>query len=213
MADPFDTFGVMPAFDIDLGALEQRYRDLSRVLHPDRHVGEPASERRMALGRAVEVNEAWRVLRDPLTRAEALLRRLGLDPRAAGGDKAAPAFLMDMMEQREALSDARRSGDATRVARLAAEIARKQDEAMAKLSGLFQQLPPIGAPPPDAAASRGAAVPPPDTAASRGAAVPPPDTAGPPLGAALHMLGELRYYRRFLDEVSAIDDEQAEASL
>jgi len=180
MADPFDTLGVHPAFDLDLKELEQRYRDLSRVLHPDRHVGGPASERRMALGRAVEVNEAWRILRDPLARAEALLGRGAVVPGARA--TADPGFLMEMMEQREELSEARRSGDHARVLRLAGEITAKRDAAMAKLSTHFREV---------GVASE-------------------PSTASE--GVARSLLGELRYYQRFLDEVSAIDDERSETS-
>ena len=122
MADPFDTLGVLPEFDVDLGALEKRYRDLSRVLHPDRHVAGLAGERRIALGKAVEVNEAWRILRDPLRRAEALLRRRGSEVGEGAQGEVDPSFLMDMLEQREELSEARRKGDAAAVARLAADI-------------------------------------------------------------------------------------------
>ena len=58
--DPFETLGVEPRFDLDLTALEKRHRELSGALHPDRYTGRPASERRMALDRAIKVNEAWR---------------------------------------------------------------------------------------------------------------------------------------------------------
>ncbi len=68
-ADPFDTLGVEPRFDLDLAALERRHRDLSRALHPDRYAGAPAAERRLALGRAIDANEALRVLKDPIRRA------------------------------------------------------------------------------------------------------------------------------------------------
>ena len=98
MVDPFDILGIAPTFDVDLAVLEQRYRDLSRVLHPDKHVGSGPSERRLALGKAVEVNEAWRLLRDPLRRAEALFRRAGVDIREGTEPKADPAFLMEMMD-------------------------------------------------------------------------------------------------------------------
>ncbi len=67
--DPFATLGIDPAFNIDLAAVEQRHRDLSRALHPDKFSGAPAAERRLALNRAIEVNEAWRAVRDPIRRA------------------------------------------------------------------------------------------------------------------------------------------------
>jgi molecular chaperone HscB len=65
-------------FDLDVAALDARRKELSRALHPDRFASSPAAERRMALGRAIEVNEAFRALRDPIRRAEALARSLEL---------------------------------------------------------------------------------------------------------------------------------------
>src|SRR3954469_17609287 len=111
MIDPFDTLGIAPTFEIDVGAVEKRYRDLSRVLHPDKYVGASAAERRMSLGKAVEVNEAWRLLRGPIRRAESLFRRHGMSVGETAEPKAPPAFLMEMMEHREALSEAKTQGD------------------------------------------------------------------------------------------------------
>ncbi|MCU0690192.1 MAG: Fe-S protein assembly co-chaperone HscB [Polyangiaceae bacterium] len=116
--DPFETLGIEPRFDLDMRMIEKRHRELSRALHPDRYVGRPASERRMALNRAIEVNQAWRVVRDPVRRAEALLRRAGLDAGETGGATADPGLLMEMMEQREALGEARMERDAAKVQRL-----------------------------------------------------------------------------------------------
>ena len=69
-ADPFDTLGLEPVFDLDLAAAERRYRELSKVVHPDRFTTVSGPERRRALSKAVDVNEAWRRLRDPIARAE-----------------------------------------------------------------------------------------------------------------------------------------------
>ena len=44
MLDPFDILGLPPSFELDLQAAEKRYRDLSRVLHPDKHVGSGPGE-------------------------------------------------------------------------------------------------------------------------------------------------------------------------
>src|SRR3954447_26645826 len=98
MADPFKTLGVEARFDLDRPALEQRHRELSKALHPDRYVGAPAAERRMSLSRAIDVNEAFRVLKDPIRRAEALLRRAGAAVGETSEPKPAPALLMEMME-------------------------------------------------------------------------------------------------------------------
>jgi len=71
--DPFATLGLAPSFDVDLAAIGKIHRELSRALHPDRYIGASPSERRAALAKAIEVNEAWRIVRDPIRRADALL--------------------------------------------------------------------------------------------------------------------------------------------
>lgn len=133
MNDPFELLGVARRFSLDRAALEQRHRDLSRTLHPDRYVQAPASERRVALERAVAVNEAFRALRDPLTRAEALLSVNGLS--IGDADRPAPALLMEVMELREALDDARRSPD--KVHALLAQVRDRSKAEEATLAGVF----------------------------------------------------------------------------
>jgi len=176
VSDPFDLLGVDPRFDVDLEALERRHRDLSKALHPDRYSGTPAAERRMALGRAIEVNEAYRVLRDPVKRAEALLRRAGVAVGEISEPKPTPALLMEFMEQREELSDAGRARDAARIAALAKRMRAREEGTLAALS--------------------------------RGLDEAGGDAAK--LTTVLPLLGELRYVRRFLDEVDAIEEELAE---
>ena len=179
MVDPFETLGIAPSFDVDLTSLEKRYRELARVLHPDRHLAGSPAERRMTLGKAVEVNEAWRLVRDPIRRAEALLRRLGVRMEEGKEPKANPEFLMEMMEQREALSEARTSGDPAAVERLANAIRKREKDVTARIAAAFAAAPPGG------------------ERASNGAGG---------LDKVVPLVGELRYYRRFLDEVSAIED-------
>lgn len=168
--DPFEALGVDPAFGLDTAALELRHRELSRALHPDRHAAAGAAERRMALGRAIEVNAAFRVLKDPVRRAEALLARLGVASGEGKEPPASPALLMEVMERREALAEVRQSKNEAALTRLIGEVRAEEAKVQAALGQEF------------AAAS--------------------PNTAE-----ILKRVGELRYYRRFLDEASAIADE------
>jgi molecular chaperone HscB len=178
MSDPFATLGLEPTFDLDLGEAEKRHRELSKTLHPDRYAGRGATERRQALGKAIEVNDAWRALRDPLRRAEALLEKLGLAVEEGQGPKAEPELLMDMMERREELASAARTKDADKLRKLAREVELKESVLLAKLSDAFQRA----------------------ISARNGA-------RGGCRDAILSALGELRYYRRFLEEAAAFEDE------
>jgi molecular chaperone HscB len=177
MLDPFATLGAPRRFDLDLDVLEKTHRDLSRALHPDKFTQTGASERKSALERAADVNEAWRILRDPIRRAEALFRLAGLAVGETNEPKPSAAFLMEMMEEREALAAARAKRDLDRVRKLGVSIDARTRAVEARLS----------------------------TAFGSGS-----ETALPPL---LPLLGELRFYRRFRDEVEAIEDEAAEREL
>ncbi len=168
--DPFATLGLPRSFALDLAAVEKTHRELSRALHPDKFVSAGASERRAALSKAVEVNEAWRVVRDPIRRAEALLALSGVAVGEERAPAADPEFLMEMLEQREALAEAKQAKDLARVHAMAKAIEERSRDAEAALAEGF----------------------------ARGEAA-----------SLVGKLGELRFYRRFLDEVSAIEDELA----
>ena len=127
--DPFELLGLKARYDLDVAELEARHRELSRALHPDRFQGRSASERRQALGKAIEVNEALRALKDPVQRAEALLRRRGVTVGETREPQADPEFLMTVMELREALRDAHKSSDVSRVETLCDEVKQRQASA------------------------------------------------------------------------------------
>ncbi len=171
--DPFATLGLERRYSLDLRAAEKTHRELSRALHPDRYVNRGASERREALTKAVEVNEAWRVVRDPIRRAEALLSLAGVPVGDTHEPKPAASLLMDMMEQREALAEARSKRDLPAARALLASMKAREEATFQRLASAF-----------DAA-----------------------DGDRELLTPLLPTLGELRYYRRFLEEASAIVDD------
>ena len=142
MSDPFALLEVEPRFDLDLYLLEKRHRDLSRILHPDRYAGRPAGERQQALGRAIEVNEAFRALRDPVRRGAALLARHGRHADEADTPRADPALLMEVMERREELLEARRSGSKNAVERLTQAVRGREREVEAEIAASFEHEPP-----------------------------------------------------------------------
>src|SRR5437660_4663971 len=109
--DKFATLGFDPAFDEPEG-LDERFRALSRKLHPDRFARASAQERRYSLEQTTRLNEAWRTLKDPVRRAEHLLELRGV-PVASSEDnklKMSPEFLEQAMEDREKLLEARMEG-------------------------------------------------------------------------------------------------------
>ncbi|MCL2824997.1 MAG: Fe-S protein assembly co-chaperone HscB [Polyangiaceae bacterium] len=139
--DPFDLLGIEPRFDLDMAMVEIRHRELSRTLHPDRFIGRPPAERRLALDRAIEVNEAWRIIRNPIARAEALLSRLGLPSDEESAAQPAPTFLMQMMESREALADARATKDCRELVGLVATMRVYENTSLAAIVDAFNHDP------------------------------------------------------------------------
>jgi molecular chaperone HscB len=86
-----------------------------------------------ALGEAIDLNAAYRALRDDLTRARALLDARG-DRTAGDGRETDPAFLAELMDLREALGEARAARELARVEGLAAQVERSYDNARRALA-------------------------------------------------------------------------------
>ncbi len=120
--DHFSLFGLPRRFAIDVAALDARYRDLQREVHPDRFATAAAAEQRASMEMATRVNEAYRTLKSPLARARYLLELAGIDV-AVETNTAMPAdFLTQQMSWREALEEATEAGDAARLEALDAQV-------------------------------------------------------------------------------------------
>jgi len=102
----FALFGLPQRFAIDRTDLDERWRSLQGSAHPDRFAAEGAAAQRLAMQWSVRINEAYRRLREPLTRAAYLCELRGV-PIAATSNTAMPGdFLMQQMAWREALEEA-----------------------------------------------------------------------------------------------------------
>ena len=118
--DYYSHFELPRQFALDPGQLEQRFRDLSRHLHPDRFARAEPRERRIALERATRLNDAYRALKDWRRRAAYLLKLAGQDVFGEGRTFHDPEFLEEQLEWREALALARADGDTTALGDIAA---------------------------------------------------------------------------------------------
>jgi molecular chaperone HscB len=104
--DKFAFLGFEPGFDLDIPMLEERFRGLSRKLHPDRFARATPQERRFSLEQTTLLNDAYKSLRDPVRRAEHLLQLRGV----TGEPKMSPEFLEETIDDREKLLEAKMSG-------------------------------------------------------------------------------------------------------
>jgi molecular chaperone HscB len=98
--------GFEPALELDEAELNSRFEHLRTQFHPDRFSQGSALERRLAVQRAADINAAYATLANPLSRAQSYfeLRGITLDEARSMDDA---AFLMQQMELREALEEAR----------------------------------------------------------------------------------------------------------
>lgn len=138
--DAFDVLGLAPSLELDISLLEQRYRELQKQLHPDKFVQASSAERRQSLSRAVSVNDAYRLLKDQLKRAELIYARLSGEKADDGQATAEPELLMEVMELREELAAVRKRGDMVRANELRKDVSARQETALNALRLAFSLL-------------------------------------------------------------------------
>jgi molecular chaperone HscB len=136
--DLFEVLGVDPRFHVSEKQLHERYLALSKELHPDRFAKATPRERLLAVTRTTELNDAWRVLRDQVKRAEYLLKREGLDVADEKSSvKADPGLLAQMMELNEELSEA--LGQEPKVKELVARVDAEREHALRLIDDQFHK--------------------------------------------------------------------------
>lgn len=129
-SNDFELFDLPMAFALDRGALDARWKDLQREVHPDRHAAADAQTQRQAMQWSVRINEAYQRLKDPLQRAAYLCELNGAPIQAENNTAMPAAFLMQQMEWREALEEA---GSAATVEDLADAVAATRRRMLAEL--------------------------------------------------------------------------------
>ncbi len=185
-ADYFAVLGIPRAFPVDVADLERRYKETTKTLHPDRFARADPKARRASLERSIQLNEAWRTLKDPVRRAEYLLSLHGVavgetgrgggprEPSVARATQPVPqSLLMEILEVREALAEAQAKKDLPRINALIGKVRTHIESVMEDVARAF--------------------------------AASPVD-----LGAATARLITVRYHRRFLDEAVRIAEAVAD---
>lgn len=127
--DYFEFFGIERRLRIDTDALQKRFYDLSRQLHPDRFQLKSAEERQYSLDATALLNDAYRTLRDPMRRAEYVLKQEGFDIGEQRSKDVPPELLEEVFEWNMALEELR-TGDSD--ARAQVDAAQARFEAMEK---------------------------------------------------------------------------------
>jgi len=155
--DHFSLFGLPRKLWIEMGMLEQKFLQLSWKLHPDNFVHAPEAEQERSLQQSSQLNDAYRVLRDPVGRVEYLLEIEGTRKEGEQKQQAPPELLEEVFELNESLDelrDAKSSGGD--LASLKSKLESAQQTFQQKLGEVDSQLQ-IAAKQWDAALDRNAA--------------------------------------------------------
>ena len=134
MQSHFELFGLAPRFALELDALDRAYREIQTRIHPDRFAHAGDAERRASLQWATRVNEAYRALKSPVSRARHLLELHGVDAAIETNTSMPADFLVQQMELREALEDAKAGRDASALERMAEDLAARKRVLNAQLA-------------------------------------------------------------------------------
>jgi molecular chaperone HscB len=140
-SDYFSVFGLPRKLRIDLGALEQKFLQLSWKLHPDNFVNAPEGERERSLKKSSELNDAYRVLQDPLARVEYLLHIEGERNEGEKKQQAPPELLEEVFELNESLDELREAkGSGLVIGELKAKLQAAETNFQEKLGELDTQV-------------------------------------------------------------------------
>jgi molecular chaperone HscB len=105
--DHFSVFGLPRKLWLEMSLLEQKFLQLSWKLHPDNFVNASEAERELSLKRSSELNDAYRVLRDPVARVEYLLQIEGERKEGEKKQQAPPELLEEVFALNESLDELR----------------------------------------------------------------------------------------------------------
>ena len=135
----FELFELNPSFNIDLNKLETNYRAIQSASHPDRFVTATNAEKLASMQTATLANEAYLTLKNPANRAKYLLSLQGIDAVKETNTHMPAEFLMQQMEWREAIDDAKTARDITALESLLSEMQQAAKTLQAELVGLIDE--------------------------------------------------------------------------
>jgi len=140
-SDYFAMFELPRKLWIEMGALEQKFLQLSWKLHPDNFTNATPEEREISLRQSSELNDAYRTLRDPVARVEYLLAIEGARVEGKNKQHAPPELLEEVFELNESLDqlrEAKASGGDTAALKMRLQSAEKSFQG--KLAGVDGEL-------------------------------------------------------------------------
>ena len=135
MNNPFALFDLPVVFQVDSALLNERYLALQKSLHPDNFSAASAQEQRLAIQKSAEINDALRILKDPITRADSIIAiNTGETENPEEKSNKDIDFLMQQMEWRETLENIENRKDTDELTAFAQEINQIRHAILSELS-------------------------------------------------------------------------------
>lgn len=138
MQNHFELFHLPQSFAIDMTALGKAFHEVQNQAHPDKFASATGAEKRVAMQWATRANEAYQTLKNPLKRATYLCELNGVDLQTESNTAMPREFLMQQMEWREALDDAKAAKDVESLEKLEAELRTVHKVEVAQIGALLE---------------------------------------------------------------------------
>jgi molecular chaperone HscB len=129
----FELFDLAPAYSLDIERLEDSYKELQSLVHPDRYAQAADAERRASMQWTTRVNEAYSTLKNPVQRAKYLLELQGVDVGFETNTQMPADFLMQQLETREQLEGALQNKDSNFLDLLRRDLSEKRKRLEAQI--------------------------------------------------------------------------------
>jgi len=132
----FELFNLPVNFDVDESLLKQRFQQVQKQVHPDKHAHASEQQQRIAIQMAAYANDAYQTLNSQLKRAIYILKLNGieLDHRAALDNE----FLMLQIEWRESIVEFKSEKNKAELLQLFNQVDINQQEIVSELAKLFK---------------------------------------------------------------------------
>ena len=135
----FELFGLSPKFNIELATLESNFRKIQSESHPDRFVSASSAEKLQSMQLATLANEAYQILKNPAKRAKYLLELQGIVAISETNTAMPLDFLMQQLERRESLEDAKAAKDINALENLLREMQQEAKLLQSEIAVLIDQ--------------------------------------------------------------------------
>jgi molecular chaperone HscB len=133
--DYFQLFGLPTRLAVSGEDLQTKFYELSRKFHPDKFARKPEAEKQAALNASSLLNDAYRTLRDPVKRAEYVLKQQGFDI-GEQRSKDVPAELLEEVFELNMALEEMRSGDES----VRPQLVKASENFNGMLAGVDRQL-------------------------------------------------------------------------